>query len=356
MQEHHIRVQQKPQRPAATVPYPVRNALPDNQLRIAPSPDRNGSPFAWQDLDAHSRIANASHWDGTTVNHRQSVEIAALVSACSPRVIDGGQCLPEGTLEKFWDRSQRRLKLWLSALNHYQREYLRVPPDEHLQLWNDLEPVLEDIFVSEVLTRVWGAVLTAMDQVRGTRVSEPIARNVLIGHLDARKRALQLLVTDTSLNVSHLSNIDRIRRRVERWTDLLLGHLVERHQVDDFAFDPIRAREFGAQQLLQATERPREQPWLLLLVGLRMAFPGESSPPPHDLLQEEILAAILACFPSAAFPTDGPFKLILKGRVSGDARQPPEPLGTPAAASTAPRPPVANPISFLKLRNRLPLR
>ncbi len=286
------------------------------------------------------------------MNNRQTVEIAALISAFSPHFVEGREPLPAGTLEQFWDRSQRRLKLWLMALARYQRQYASVPPDEHLQMWRDLEPILEEIFVSEVLTRVWGAALTARDQAQGTHLTEPIARHVLLGHLDARKRALQLLVTDTTLGIEHLANIDRIRRRVERWTDLMLGHLVETYQVDDFAFDPIRAREFGAQQLLQNSERPRDQVWVLLLVGLRMAFPDSQVAPPHELLQEEIVASILGCFPPVAFQAAGPFKPILEQRLPATV----ESIQQQAAAQPVATPTNSNLISFLELRHRLPPR
>lgn len=292
------------------------------------------------------------------MNNRQIVEIAALISAHSQTVIGGETQLPPGALEKFWDRSQRRLKLWLSGLMRYQRQIAVISPEDHTQLWNDLTPVLEEIFVSEVLTRVWGAILTAMDQERGTHQTEPIARNVLIGHLDARKRALQLLVTDPALTLGHLHPIDTIRRRVERWTDLLLGHLVERYQVDDFAFDPARAREFGAQQLLQSRESTSNQAWVLLLIGLRSAFSDAPIAPPNELIQEEIISAILSCFPTDAFPIDGPFRPLITDRIIHRRQTSPTPLATipQSAASTTTQSKFIIPkdINFRDLRNRFP--
>ncbi len=293
------------------------------------------------------------------MNNRQIVEIAALVSAYSQHVVMGDAPLPPGALEKFWDRSQRRLKLWLSGLTHYQRQFPTVSPDDHHQaLWRDLVPVLEEIFVSEVLTRVWGAILTAMDQERGTHKTEPIARNVLIGHLDARKRALQILVSDPVLTLEHLHPIDTVRRRVERWTDLLLGHLVERYNVDDFAFDPHRAREFGAQQLLQSQESSRDQAWILTLIGLRTAFSDKPVGPPNEVIQEEIIASILACFPPTAFQSEGPFRPIIAARII--RREPaatiPSTAPTQAKADTSPQSDSAGTpeISFREIRRRLP--
>lgn len=291
------------------------------------------------------------------MNNRQMVEVAALVSAYSRHVITGPERLPSGTLEKFWDRSQRRLKLWLSALTHYQRRSAQVDPLEHDELWSDLEPILGEIFVSEVLTRVWGAILVAMDQERTTHFTEAIARNVLIGHLDARKRALQLLVTDPALTIEKLAPIDSIRRRVERWTDLLLGHLVERYQVDDFAFDPNRAREFGAQQLLQTADGTQDRAWTLLLIGLRTSFSTTPVGPPNELIQEEIIASILACFPPGAFQAGGPFQPIIadRGIRPNSAATPVEQPAAPAA-DVPPEISLTSPkkISFRELRRRYP--
>ena len=82
------------------------------------------------------------------MNNRQLVEIAALVSAYSPHVVQGTVGLPAGALEKFWERSQRRLKLWLSALMHYQRRAAATASEERVVLWRDLEPVLDTVVVT----------------------------------------------------------------------------------------------------------------------------------------------------------------------------------------------------------------
>ena len=52
-----------------------------------------------------------------------------------------------------------------------------------------LRGVLEEILVSEVLTRVWTAVLCAHDACRGAEEAGPAARSVLLGHIEARHRA-----------------------------------------------------------------------------------------------------------------------------------------------------------------------
>lgn len=288
------------------------------------------------------------------------MEIAALISAYSPHVIERPVMPPKEALEQFWESSQKRLKLWLSAMTFFQRSASDASPQERLRLWQELEPTLEEIFVTEVLARVWGAILTSIDEELGTHQYEPIARNVLIGHLDARKRALQLLACDSGVTSEHLHRIDQVRRRVERWTDLLLGHLVEHYSVEDFAFNAERSRDFGSQQLLQSTDRPREQVWALVLVGLRMAFPtAANTSPPNEYFQHQIIASILACFPMDSFQPEGPFRSILEGRVCRDGNRPEMhatavQIADSAPQLTLPTQSTISRIDFRKLRNRMP--
>jgi len=83
-----------------------------------------------------------------------------------------------------------------------------------------------------------------------------------------------------------------------------------------------------------------------------MAFPESDVTPPHEVLQEEIVASTLGCFPPAAFQAAGPFKAILERRVPEQVAVKPQPK---VSASTT-KPATGNLISFLELRHRLPPR
>lgn len=291
------------------------------------------------------------------MNQRHCAEVAALVSAYSRHVVERGERLPGAAIDKYVDCSQERFRCWQAAIRGFRRQHFEGSPVARCQMWYELEPILEQIFVTEMLTRVWGAVLVATDQQMETQDYEPAARQVLIQHLEIRKQALQLLVSDTTIMLDHLTRIDRLRQRVERWTDLLLGHLIESHLVEDFAIDPVRCMEFSPQRLLQTFERPAEQTWALLLSGLRMAFPGKTvSHCDYDRMQHEIISSILACFPPETVLVDGPFVSILEQRVflqtklAGARRVPlmPGPLRVTAVVPSATWSPS---IDFSKLRH-----
>lgn len=244
------------------------------------------------------------------MSYRETLELAAFVAAHQHELLTRQELLPRGRVETYWDRSQKRVRLWLSAIEYYSRKRQIATPAARLPLWQDLEPILGEILVSEVLTRVWGALLTGTDQALSIKHYEPIARHVLLGHLDARQRGLNLLLNDTVLHPEHLSGIDRLRRKVERWSDLLLGQMLPHCKIDDFVYDMETAQDFAESYQAESQLRPREQVWSLILSGLRLAFTAEpvAVPPAHEYLEYEILTQILGCFPEAEQHAQAPFQ------------------------------------------------
>ena len=252
---------------------------------------------------------------------RLTVETAALISAQSNHFITRGGPLPAGALQSFWNASKSRLNAWLTALELYPLQVGASDAATHQAAWQELQPLLAEIFTAEILTRLWGAMLVARDRVQGGREGEPIARNVLLAHLDVRRRALRLLVSESTNCEETLNDMDRLLRKVERWTDLLIGHLVLAHQLQDFAFDSRRALEFGQDQLEQMADgQSPGRVWNMLLLSLRLAFPDSIRNAGQEL-EGDVVRSILACFPSEAFGSDGSFKSALQSRI--ESSEPP---------------------------------
>ena len=191
------------------------------------------------------------------------------------------------------------------------------------QVWVRNRPVLEEVFVSEMLTRVWGAILAAADSRRRICHAEPIARNTLIGHLEARHLALRQMVNGSDMPLNELAEIDRLRRRTERWTDLLLGHLVKQYDVADFAFEPRRALDFGSEQLSASPTTSPCVVWDFLLASLRLSFPKKPCRSPVSMqIHRGITGSVMACFPPDAFQGDGPLKSVSVLRIGRSGLHP----------------------------------
>jgi hypothetical protein len=136
--------------------------------------------------------------------------------------------------------------------------------------------------------------------------ASPIVRNVLAGHLEARNRALNLMMCGHGLRVEEAVSLNRMRRRNERWTDVLLGCLTESSEIAEFAFSIARVKDFGAD--IRASVHS-ETARSLLLASLRVAYQRHNCPAsPNEDLNRRVAAGILACLPSELFESTGAIK------------------------------------------------
>lgn len=259
------------------------------------------------------------------MNQRLYAEFTALVATQAPLVVEGAHPLVDGPLWIYWQHSQAMLRRWRKSVEA-DSEIVDQAANHRIMA------TVSSILVSEMLTRVWGAILAASDAHRQQRHSAPIARSVLTAHLQCRVNVFQMLVHSNSFPMEQLSELDRLRRRVERWTDLLLGPLVTRYgeSVAEFAFDERRATDFGHEQFQTHFHSASRPAWSFLLVGLRTAFPeGTDSPTTNDATLP-ILRSVLTMFPSDAFQNEGPIKSIRWARASrsGQLREGPPVLAT----------------------------
>src|SRR5262245_55891439 len=125
---------------------------------------------------------------------RDLVQLATIVTAHAPLWIENSSQLSTVHLDRYWSGSKCRHDRWVRQLKQFVAASTGDAPQRGASL-ESIRGVLEEILTSEVLTRVWAAVLSAHDRRHRTRDAEPIGRSVFIGHLEARHRALRLLVS-----------------------------------------------------------------------------------------------------------------------------------------------------------------
>jgi len=219
---------------------------------------------------------------------RELVEMAATIAMRGPALL-GDYLIPEDGLEAYRLASQERIELWTTAL-------------AEPQTWLQRRPLLEEILVTEVLTRVWAGAACVGEHID---TLPSIALNVYDAHLTVRNLVLRLLADGHGLSRREASELDRVRRRCERWTDLLLGYLVlpTSHETlwlvpQEFAFDHERTEEF-ARDLAEDRENGSPLAGQVLRASLRAAFrEGLSDEAPSSIWNRKIGLATLQCFAS----------------------------------------------------------
>jgi hypothetical protein len=233
-------------------------------------------------------------------------QLAALVAHHTPVLIRGTERTEKDALEQYWVASKTRLDQWLWSLRSHQLRLARTPLENGAELWRAVRPVLDEILLSETLTRVWAAFGCAIDRERGTDEVEPIARSVLVGHLEGRNRALQLIVFGQGLGADDAVALNRLRRRVERWTDLMLGYVMLEFPATEFAFDPCRVMDFADDLRQERRAGTHHTSWELVQSSLAEAFQKERrSVAASSDLNAKIAAGVIGCFDAAIFDAEG---------------------------------------------------
>lgn len=254
----------------------------------------------------HAQIPN----HGVTLMHtRELAELAAQLATEGSGLLHTAGDFDQNGIEQYWVASRCRLDRWSKAFARHSAKPQNTDGPKTAGRWALLRPTLEEILISEVLTRVWTAVAIGRDKVRGTAELEPVARSILAGHLEARHRTLDLMVHGQGYPVEEAVTLNRLRRKCERWNDLLLSGLSNETNVTEFSFDESRVHDF-ALELQENSRQGLTQPaWQVSLASLRVSFQRGLKPvAANPDLNEQIASGIISCFPAESFDSLGVFR------------------------------------------------
>jgi hypothetical protein len=245
------------------------------------------------------------------------VELAVLIVRQAPTLPLVESTAGLGGIESYWAASKCRFDRWgrtLKQLSDGDRQAFDVGG-------GTARGLVEEILGSEVLTRIWTAVVAAFDRRRGTQDNDIVVRSVYIGHLEMRHRVLKLLCEGTSLPWRDAVDLNRLRRRTELWTDMLLAPLAVRGDAREFAFEPDRLRQF-AEDLAPggAVGADGCDPAEFLEASVQAAAKSSlRQPAPTEDLNRSVAAAVLEAFPAQSFDAHGLFRSLWILRLTATA-------------------------------------
>jgi hypothetical protein len=222
-------------------------------------------------------------------------EVAWLLSRVGQHSIQN-HCEPSPlALKQFWQSARTLQQVWDEFLN----SEACLEPDSQARF----EEVAAQLFTTELVTRVWSTILAGIDLQTGKQDLTRIATNTVNGFLQVRHRLLsQLLKLDCS--AAWAGDLERLRRRCDRWTDLLIGNICGADEIFQFAFDVDRAKDFAEEAAeSDETARPVE---FLVAAGVRLSLLGQL---PNVTLDspafEGLVQSIMGSVPEQAFLEDG---------------------------------------------------
>ena len=203
----------------------------------------------------------------------------------------------------YWVSSQKRAERWSTALKMFEQDF-KDPKIRH-DPWPALEIVVQEILLSELLTRVWSAAVTTYDHYRESDELFGLAHSVHIRHQEAKNRALRILLSGQAANESAFDRLNALRRRIERWTDLFLGQLPDPELASAFAFNESRMKDFGRERREQSIEQFKMKQQVLAASFSTDLIRGVCVNPANPELNREIASGVLACFPADRFDSSG---------------------------------------------------
>ena len=248
------------------------------------------------------------------------VELAAAVSTQGPALIHGKVRPSAAAIEQYWHGSKCRLDCWSRALRRYAKNAPGAGREWRSAHWPMMRAVFEEVLAGEILTRVFAAVMCGYDRHHGSDVAEPVARSIFIGHLEARHRVLTIMLRGPGINAQQAAMLNQLRRKTERWSDMLLGYLMTHVEIDDFAVDPGRAKEFAEDLSHQKELKNGSSAWALVKASMKTAFGRGLGPlAANGDLNEKIALGVLACFASDQFDSIGKLRSLWMARLHGAA-------------------------------------
>ena len=235
------------------------------------------------------------------------VELAGFISSQANQISDHPESFSHASAEKYWKASRCRLDRWGKTLKVLLEDI--EGRNGKFTSWAAAEIIISEILASEVLTRTWVAVACRIDEVIGEDRFESVARSIHIGHLESRNRCLKIMMAGVEKNVGNIQNLDRLRRKVERWTDLMLAKIGTDVAIAT-GFDQNRVEEF-IEEFDDCQPQLLEAKWELMSESLAESFaPYKRVSAVNEDLNEEIFTSFLECFPPEIFEATGAFKSI----------------------------------------------
>jgi hypothetical protein len=248
---------------------------------------------------------------------RESVELAAFVAAEGSTLLRSVRRISPESMAQYWIASKCRLDRWGRALREFrQRHLLALGTRDAETSWSSIHGVCEEVLATEMLTRTWSCIVLSIEDKLGGKEAQPLVASVLSGHLEATNRVLNLLSLEGVAPSRSAAELNRLRRLVERWTDMLLGRLGLPLGFSAVAYDAGRAQDFADDFAYSGHGKSATNGWALLTASLRATFAkrlrGDAT---NADLNARIAGAILACFPAEMFDSIGVYHSLWQSRL-----------------------------------------
>lgn len=239
------------------------------------------------------------------------IELTAAMAIQRPIWTRKPSPLPNRMVKDYWTYSRQRINQWHEQLHRVKEHLDRPGAIRRASLWAEAQPVIEEVLLSEMLTRYLAGLTTFLEQMDVDTDGYPIAHNIFQSHCEVRNRCLNLMIYAPGLPVELSVHLNRLRFLMERWIDQILGCMPYDVDIHPYCFSSEHLEESRRNQNGNENEISNRLWWSLLLAGLRGNISGQLDRRPNSPRLNALIAQqVLGMFNSEYFDDFGLLKSV----------------------------------------------
>lgn len=254
-------------------------------------------------------------------------DLAATLSLHGPSLLELRPHIPSSTIMRYWTASRSRHELWHRVMGRYRDAKHGGNYGRLADWWSEHRVVMEEILVSELLSRVVAAIGAETTNIVESEIHDShdslaaVTHGVYLSQIEASNRVAQIILESCGARVEDIVRLNRLRYGVERWTDWLIGRVsVNLDRSFQYSVDPGRSRTFCTEIREAAAGTHQDTTtWLMNAAMREMLVRRTSEESALGNANYEVASAALALFRPELFDDYGVPKSVWLHRLQKDA-------------------------------------
>ncbi|MEM7474811.1 MAG: hypothetical protein AAF483_07450 [Planctomycetota bacterium] len=177
----------------------------------------------------------------------QWIEITANFARHSEACLLSRQPMRKESAHSYWLNCRYRHDVWNDQLQQHRITIQKRDEARRSQSWYEILPTLQEILLSEPLTRCLTHHALVMEEHEVDQDFGALAQSTLVTHTEARQRCLHLIVFGTGLSTEYALRLNRLRKSCENFTDQILAVMRAINPLEEISFNNARTQQIRRQ-------------------------------------------------------------------------------------------------------------
>lgn len=221
-----------------------------------------------------------------------TADLAAILSHHGHDIAAGRSPISSSNIARYWSASRSRLDHWHAGMAEYRDAESAGDSLKLAEWWHTQNQIVEDVFVDEMLTRVVAALGIVLDSSNHDTDISSVTHAVYEAHLDVRIRVQKLMLFGRGTNIEQSVRLNRLRKAVERWIDVMVGRIVAINaSADRYAIDSARSHQHASEYTQLETENQKRISNWLMTASMRQTLAQRTKPSTRRFVQCDAVSA-----------------------------------------------------------------